>query len=582
LKSFRQKFSGYIDGFRHRLSYHDALPPLIALGILSGIAAALIIVAFRILVEGPLSYLLDGEVDNFESLPMTARFLLPLAGAITIGAMLHCIDKKYHATSVNHVLDRLNNFQGRLPKENLLVQFFGGALALISGQSIGREGPGVHLGAGIASLLGQWFHLPHNSLRTLIACGSAAAIAASFDTPMAGVIFAMEVVLMEYTITGFIPVIIAAVLGATISQLVFGPSISFEIASTTFNSLWELPFLVFSGLVFAVLAALFIRLQLWFARLQNRPVLLRFTAIGLATGLLSLFVPQIMGTGYDTLNAEIIGQYTIQLLVLIVISKLLITAMVTGLGMVGGVIGPSLVIGAGVGSLLGSFGNMLVPMASDSNLYVILGMAAMMGALLNAPLAALIAILELSANPAVIFPSMVIVVVACAGVKLFFNYDGLFAEQLKAQGHRFLDEPGRGFLSRIGVQSVMNRSFISSNQYISIEAARILTGAKKLWVLIDKGEQAYTLFSTADLAKYLDKINAANDTQNQKNIDMLDIPARRYNVELIDSLESLYEASKLLRQSDIDALAVKHYTHSDRFPVIGILTEETIKTYYGV
>lgn len=583
-QKFIKKLASYIEGFRHRLSYHDALPPLIALGILSGVASSLIIVAFRFLVEGPLAFMLNGEVDNFESLSLPARFLLPLAGAVSIGVILHLIDRKYHATSVSHVLDRLSNFQGRMPKENLLVQFFGGAIALISGQSIGREGPSVHLGAGMASLFGQWFHLPHNSLRTLVACGSASAIAASFGTPMAGVIFAMEVILMEYTITGFIPVIIAAVLGATISQLIFGPTIVFDLTSDSLNSLWELPYLVLAGLIFAALAALFIRLQLWFTQLQKHPVLLRFLAIGVITGLVSLFVPQIMGTGYDTLNSTISGHYSITLLLAIVVCKLSVTAMSTGMGMVGGVIGPSLVIGACAGSLLGSLGNMVVPMASDTNLYVVLGMAAMMGALLNAPLAALVAILELSANPSIIFPSMVIVVVACAGVKLFFNQNGIFVEQLKAQGHNLFAEPGRAFLSRIGIQSVMNRSFVNSKQRINLEAAELLINAKKLWIVVDKGEQKYTLLSTADLAKHLDQLEPDNSSgQNTPtDIDLLDIPAKRYNVALVDSLASLYEASKLIKDVNTDALAVKHYILSDRFPVIGILTEETIKSYYGV
>ncbi|MDP6653942.1 MAG: chloride channel protein, partial [Gammaproteobacteria bacterium] len=244
------------------------------------------------------------------------------------------------------------------------------------------EGPAIHLGAGIASLLGQWCRLPHNSLRTLVACGSAAGIAASFNTPMAGVVFAMEVILMEYTITGFIPVIIASVVGATTSQLVFGNDINFMIAASEVNVLLEMPYMVFCGLVFSVAAAGFIRLHLAFFQLQSYSILLRLTFIGLATGAVAVFVPQIMGTGYDTLNAAMLGTIGVWLLIFIVLAKLVVTAMATGMGMLGGLIGPTLVIGGCLGGLLGILGNVLVPSASDANYYVAIGMVAMMGAML--------------------------------------------------------------------------------------------------------------------------------------------------------------------------------------------------------
>ena len=124
-------------------------------------------------------------------------------------------------------MERLTRHQGYLPLRNAVIQFFGGAIALISGQSGGREGPAIHLGATAASLLGQKFQLPNNSIRTMIACGTAAAIASSFNTPIAGVIFAMEVVMMEYTVASFLPIIVAAVTSTLVSQAFFGAAPAF-------------------------------------------------------------------------------------------------------------------------------------------------------------------------------------------------------------------------------------------------------------------------------------------------------------------------------------------------------------------
>ena len=142
--------------FRDRLADIDALPQLTFLGMIVGLLAGSLIIAFRLLVETTLSAALPGHNENFEGLPRLLHFILPFAGSIIIGLGLHHIAKKYRDVSVGNVLERFHNYQGRMPAANLAVQFVGGVLSLVSGQSVGREGPAVHLGASAASLLGQW------------------------------------------------------------------------------------------------------------------------------------------------------------------------------------------------------------------------------------------------------------------------------------------------------------------------------------------------------------------------------------------------------------------------------------------
>ena len=565
--------------FQNRLAYHDALPQLVVLGIISGIAASLLIVAFRWLVENASFFMLAGTGDGFESLSLSVRFLLPLSGALLIGVALHFVSAQDRSVSVTHVLDRLHNHQGKLPVKNILVQFLGGFVALVSGQSVGREGPAIHLGAGIASLLGQWWRLTNNSLRTLVACGSAAGIAASFNTPMAGVVFAMEVILMEYTVVGFVPVIIASVVGATTSQLVFGSDINFMIAASEVNVLLEMPYMVFCGLVFSVAAAGFIRLHLAFFQLQSYSIVLRLTFTGLVTGAVAVFVPQIMGTGYDTLNAAMLGNIGVWLLILIVLAKLVVTAMATGMGMVGGLIGPSLVIGGCLGGLLGILGNVLVPSASDTDYYVAIGMVAMMGAVLNAPLAALVAILELSNSPGIIFPSMLTVVVACLGVQHLFKYKGIFAEQLKIEGLNLSAEAGKGFLSRIGVRSVMNSSFLQTGATVNWQQAQELVESNQFWSVVNQAERE-ALLPTAELARLMDEKTAAEEAG--EDINLADLSEKMVNTGRLDSLANLQEASSLISSSGAEALLVLDSSSFPNYKVIGVITRETIMNYYGM
>jgi CIC family chloride channel protein len=248
-------------GFRRRLAHINAQPQFAILGVVSGIVTGLIILLFRSLIEFPLVWLLPGDsFEGFESLTAVGRFLLPVSGGLILAAMLIFIPARFCRVGVTHVLERLSLHQGHLPLGNALVQFFAGALALITGQSVGREGPVIHLGAAGSSLLGHYLKLPHNSVRVLVGCGVAGAISASFNTPLAGVIFSMEVILMEYTMAGFIPVILSAVTANLISRLVYADQFAFSIPQISMNSLYDVPYILLEGLALGIIAALFIKL----------------------------------------------------------------------------------------------------------------------------------------------------------------------------------------------------------------------------------------------------------------------------------------------------------------------------------
>ncbi|HAK52110.1 MAG TPA: hypothetical protein DCM54_09450 [Gammaproteobacteria bacterium] len=193
-----------IKTFRRRLTSVDSTPQLAILGICSGLVTGIVIVIFRKMVETPLEYLL-GNSENFEGMDWPLYFLLPFGGAILIAVLMAFIKPDYRPVGVTHVLQRLGRYQGHLPAGNLLTQLFAGTLGLATGQSGGREGPAIHLGAAGSSLLGQYLNLPNNSIRILVGCGAAAAISGSFNTPIAGVIFSMEVIIMDIPLPVFFP-----------------------------------------------------------------------------------------------------------------------------------------------------------------------------------------------------------------------------------------------------------------------------------------------------------------------------------------------------------------------------------------
>ena len=236
-----------VDEFRLQTAKPDTLIQSSLLGLLVGLLVGCVLVAFILIIDRSLSFWLPNNIaENFEDLTPASRLIAPIVGATLLAILFKLVAKDDSAVGVVNVLERLRYHQGYLKFRSFILQFIGASIALISGQSMGREGPAIHLGAYLGSALGQSFGLPNNAIRTLVACGSAAAISAAFNTPLAGVIFAMEIIMVEYTFASFIPIIIAAVAATGVSRSFLGdePLIAFINIPTI--SLAEVPFVTVS------------------------------------------------------------------------------------------------------------------------------------------------------------------------------------------------------------------------------------------------------------------------------------------------------------------------------------------------
>ncbi|HBD11230.1 MAG TPA: chloride channel protein [Porticoccaceae bacterium] len=586
-----------IESFRTRLAHTEALPQLALLGTVSGIITGIVAVIFRLGMEWPLTQTLpDNNSETFETLPVEIRILLPLAGIVVIGVLYKLFatadgsSGDEPATGVAHVIARYQRHQGFMPTRNALLQFFGGIVAVITGHSVGREGPAAHLGAASSSQLGQLFQLPNNSIRILVGCGVASAIAASFNTPLAGVIFAMEVVLMEYTVAGFIPVILAAISGAVISRICFGDMPAFTMPPLTLVSLWELPYLVLCGLVIGGFSAGMLTLHRWVLRLQSLPLWQRLLAAGLIAAIAAALVPEVMGIGYDTLELALLGQGSVALLATVALAKLFVSTTTLALGVPGGSIGPTLVIGGCLGACLGVVGQLLSPAeASVTGFYAALGMGAMMAGVLNAPLAALVALLEMTYNPNFLLPAMLVIVVSCLTTRLLSRMPGLFVASLDSST---TTSPLAQTLNRTGVVSAMTAAFVEHSRRVGSRAARDLLHNHPEWIVVKSGDDRHVL-RAADLARYLDtQAREGTEKSNQETkdkgrmgegleeIDLMEIPGERWRLYAIDTRATLYQAMQLLRQNNAYAACVLPAGLYDEKSIAGIITLDTIEHYY--
>ena len=476
---------------RHDLAHADALVALSAIGVVAGLVVGVVIVAFRLVTEQTLvlAGLMD-DAEHFEALPWQWRLALPVAGGLIVGLMFQFASVGARQVGPGHVMARLASHAGRMPWRNAVMQFVGGAISIVCGHSVGREGPVIHVGAASASLLGQWLRLPNNSIRTLVACGVAGAIAASFNTPIAGVVFAMEVVMLEYTLVGFAPVILAAVSATALSWLVYGADPAFTVPEMRQPSLLELPWIVLLGLVVGALAAAYVAgTRQLDRRSRELPLWLRTTLAGAFTGLCALGVPQVMGLGYDTVQLALLGEIALSTLVAIALLKLAATVACGGLGLPGGLIGPMVVMGAAAGGALGIVGGSLAPdSAAAAGFYAMLGVAAMMGASLQAPLAALMAILELTGSARVLLPGMAAVIPALLVARSVFGQDPIFVAILRGRGMDYRFDPVAALLDRTGVAAAMNRRFAIVDRAASPAQWEQALATAPDWLLVADGD----------------------------------------------------------------------------------------------
>ncbi|MEH6577442.1 MAG: chloride channel protein [Amphritea sp.] len=565
--------------FRNRLAHTEALPQLVLLGIISGLASGLLILAFRLMIDLPLeAWLPGGSNENFEGLPAWVRFILPVFGACLLLILFWRLLPATRKVGVVHVLERLSYHQGHLPAKNMLVQFFGAGIAILSGQSVGREGPAVHLGAACGSLVGQTLHLPNNSLRLLVGCGVAAAISASFNTPLAGVIFAMEVILMEYTVIGFTPVLVASVTAALLIKATFGDEPAFTIPAVQIQSLAEIPYVILLGLIIALLAAGFIRIMVQTQRKVSWSMTSRFLFAGTLTGIVALWYPQVMGVGYDTVTLALEGNTELKVLIGLLLAKWLLTPFVLGLGIPGGLIGPTFYIGAVAGA---SFGLAIAMITGDSHsgvgFYAMLGMGAMMGAVLNAPLAALIALLELTGNPNIIFPGMLAIVVATTAVRFCFKQPSIFLASLKAQGLDYRQEPLTQALSRQGVSSIMHTSFIRSGYFSTVDSALKVLDSRPEWMILeDKQGKPTDILLPADLEYFIQTISERDGFNPEFRLDLTEVPAVRKDIAPLPINATLKEALDKMNHDRLDALYIENLNHE----IAGIVTRDQVEHLY--
>ncbi|MFT4746725.1 MAG: CIC family chloride channel protein [Congregibacter sp.] len=454
-----------LNAFRQELATPRTSIQLCIIGIVGGICAASLIILFRLSVEW-LQGLFLPELNEFGALDPYLRFLLPCIASVVIVLIAYLTGFKHYRMGIPFVIHRVKHYFGHIPFRTAINQFFGGTLALVSGFSVGREGPSVHLGAFGSSFFGEWLRFPHNSIRILSGCGIAAGISASFNTPFAAVIFVMEVVLREYKIHIFIPVMLAAACGTVLTRIVFGEIQELSFIQFHDFSRWIYIYLIIFGILLGCLATLFNKtLMLVIRSFSHISMARRLLIAGLITGAVGYILPDALAAHFHSTHVLIAQNENIQLLIGVVAAKFLLTIFAIGLGIPGGLIGPVFVIGMLSGVVLAFPLGFFLDDVSDLNgSFSLLGMAGLMTAVIHAPLAALSAVMELSYSPEMILPTILVIVPAYVTSTQFLGNSSIFTQQLDYQKLPYTISSVMESLQKTGVLAVMNKEFQLFNE----------------------------------------------------------------------------------------------------------------------
>jgi H+/Cl- antiporter ClcA len=572
----RPAVDALLDRLRLRISRPDALLWHGLLGVVTGLATGGVIIGFRLAVEGTQVLMLPQHGENYEALAIGWRLVLPLIGALLIGALFMRFAKGIRVLGVARVLERMEYHQGHMTGRGFILQFLGAALAIVSGHSVGREGPHVYLGASSGSLIGQWLGLPNNSIRIMLACGTAAGISASFNTPLAGVIFALEVLALEYSIAIFIPIILAAACGNGVSVYFFGAQPVFAVPPTVFSSWVDLTAIIALGILAGAISAAYTQALARIAAVAKpMPFFWRLALAGIIAGLCGALVPEVMGLGFDSLGQLLERHLTWTFLLLLLVAKLAATSASIGLGIPGGTIGPALFMGAVVGNLIALVAAYFLGAdAAPVSFYVLLGMGAMMGASLLAPLAALTAIVELTHSPGVIMPGMVAIIIAVMVSYKGFGKDSLFITMLRANGLDYRVNPLIQALRRRAVGGFMNRHFVHQEAALGRAKAERLVADSPDWIIINRNKQPRYLMPGFAVASFL------SQNPDAEGIDLLAIPGDRLELAPIHLQASLQEALETLEKTGAQALYVRRPLAPGIDHIYGVLTRSRIDTAY--
>ena len=518
----------------------------------------------------------DTLVAQIGDLPAWQIVAAPAAGGLLVGLFFRFVMPGRQPQGVADVMESAAFRAGRMDWRAGLGAALGSAASIGTGASVGREGPVIHLGASLASFIGGRLALSRSQMVTLLGCGVAAAISASFNAPIAGVFFALEVVIGHYALSAFAPIVIASVTGTIVARIHFGDFPAFIIPDRAIVSFFEFPAFLLLGLAGGFAAIVFLRsveLTRDMAARVPGPVWAKPAAGGLIVGVIALAFPNVLGVGYGTTDAALRELIPFWTLVALLIAKTAATAVSLGTGFGGGVFSPSLFMGAMLGGAFGIVAAEVFPEHSSGHgVYTLVGMGAVAGCVLGAPISTTLIVFELTGDYAITIAVMAGVAVASPLTQALHGRS-FFEWQLLKRGIAIKGGRERGLLDAIHVSDLMSAAVVTVPAGADMARVReqLLRAPHGQLFVIDDAERPAGTITLADLSGY------AFDTSDDDRLTAGEVA--RPNPPVIRAGENIDKALAQMLETGEEHLGVLEDGAGGR--LVGVVHEVDVTLAYN-
>jgi len=495
---------------RIRLQRSETVAP-VALAVSVGALAAGGAITLRLLIRLVQWVFFDwgGSLAGSWGVPGLGRIhliLAPAVGMVLVSWMVRRWAPEAQGHGVPEVQYAIRMFGGRIRARVAAIKAIASALSIGSGGSVGREGPIVQIGSSLGSTVGQAVGLGLSQTRILVAAGAAGAIAATFNAPIAGVMFAMEVILGSFAARSFGLVVIASVTATAISQAALGNAPAFRLLEPfTLVSEWEFLLYLALGVFTGLIALAYVQSVYWFEDSFDAWKLspsLKALLGGLGVGAMGFFGSELLfGVGHEGVELALRGEMAIGFMLALVLLKILATSVTLGAGGSGGVFAPALFIGAMAGGAFGKSVNQLFPeVTAPAGAYALVGMAALFGAAAHAPITGILILFEMTGNYRIILPLMFAVVVSYL-VASAINEDSIYSIKLRRKGALSTPRQELGILDLLLVTDAMSPEYAVVSPEMPVEelADRARMGKTRSWLVMDGAESLMGMVTETDL-----------------------------------------------------------------------------------
>ncbi len=521
------------------------------IGIIGGFGA----VGFRTLIEALQNITIGDHLHILQTvtdMPWQKRLLLPVAGGLLVGPIVYFWGRETKGHGVPEVMEAVALKGGKIRPRVMFLKTLVSAITISTGGSVGREGPIVQIGSSVGSALGQWLGMSQDKLKILVACGAAAGIAATFNAPIAGVMFSVEIILGSYALVTLVPLIMSSVMATIIGRWYFGDIPAFEIPHYELASGWEIIPYILLGIMTGVVAVGFVKLLYGLEDYADAiPIKgwLKTPLILFLVGLLVVQFPQVYGVGYDTITQVLKGEVVWYMLLLLLPIKMLATSITLAAGGSGGVFAPSLFLGAVFGGLFGTVMQFFFPeLVVSSGAYAVVGMSAMVAGTTHAPITAFLIIFELTNDYKLILPIMICAILATFIASLL-KKDSIYTMKLTRRGVDLTKTAEVSVMQTTTVQNVMDSHVVPLNENTGFNEIleKVIRADELCYYVIDNTGKFQGSFNVHDVKEILNEQTLAGLVVAKDLIPISVNPSIEINATLDQCLKkfSLYDAEEM-------------------------------------